>query len=86
MYVTNSYVLEGQPLRTTVCAGGWALGQASYYSRTVPSYEVSVPAIFKWSNAAGWVWEHTYSHDRTRRKRKSTQPTYLLSLGEEKRA
>lgn len=46
-------------LTGTACAAGWAIGQATYYTRTVPSQEVPIAAIFKWSKNAGWMWQRT---------------------------
>lgn len=51
-------------LEDTACAAGWAIGQATYYTHTVPSSEMALAVIFKWSNTAGWVWKQTLSQSQ----------------------
>lgn len=51
-------------LTATACNAGWAIGQATYYTDTVPRTEVAIAAVFKWSNTSGWIWRKTLSQSQ----------------------
>jgi hypothetical protein len=56
--------IEGQTFGLSACAAGWAIGEATYYTQTTPSYQVTLAAVFKWSQGAAWQWKSTYGQEQ----------------------